>query len=171
MTGRAHEFYGAGDVDALFKGNPTAGPPWAQAPKSRTHRLDDPRLVHEALRNPDQHKTVSLDPRELYASQPHVIRAAAQHYMGGEYRQTGKTFADQGNVGNAQPVVFHNTDNGRLIIRSGHHRALTALLRGEQFEPLLVEGSPITHAEAAAYQHNLNQENRKRNLAAKGLSD
>lgn len=171
MTGRAAEFFGVNDVDAVFKGNPLAGAPWAQAPRSKTHRLDDPRLVQDAVANPDKYKTVSLDPRDLYAGQPQVVRAAAQHYMQNTYHQTGQTYENSRNPGNAQAVVFHDTVNDRKIIRSGHHRALSALLRGEQFEPLLVEGAPATHAEARDHQNATNQASRQRYLSARGLTD
>lgn len=157
MSGRAAEFYGANDVDALFKGSPKTTAPWAMAPKSRTHRMDNPQQVREAVANPDRYQTEALDPRDLYASQSEIIRPAVQHYMNGDHHATGETYADQHQAGNAQPVVFRDLDSGRNIIRSGHHRATTALLRGEQFEALVVPGHRSTHAEAVEYQRSLHQ--------------
>lgn len=168
MTGRAAEFYGSNDVDRLFPGgSPTTSVPWSQVRPTRTHRVSNPEMVHDAIVNPDRYRTMSLDPRELHATQPGLQRAAVAHYMGPDYHRTGQTFADQHQAGNQTPVVFHNLDNDHLSIQSGHHRAASALLRGDQFDALVVAGHPSTHKDAAAFQRRVIDDARARHEAAR----
>jgi hypothetical protein len=101
--------------------------------------------VHQALREPRQ--TSHIDPRELHASQPMVTRPGVSHYMNGEYERSGRTYADQGDPGNARPIVYSRprhpegpeTDREHVLL-SGHHRATAALLKGEQLEHIAVNG-------------------------------
>ena len=168
MSGRAAEFYGSNDVNRLFPGgSPTTSVPWAQVGPTRTHRAANDELIHDAVANPERYHTIGLDPRDLHATQPGLQRAAVQHYMGADYRRTGTTFADQHQAGNQTPVVFHNLDSGKLLIQSGHHRAASALLRGDQFDALVVPGHPATHKDAAAFQRRVMAENRERREAAR----
>lgn len=168
MSGRAAEFYGAHDVNRLFPGGSPATPvPWNQVGPTKTHRVANDEMIHDAVANPERYHTIGLDPRELHATQPGLQRAATQHYMGDEYHRSGTTFADQHHAGNQTPVVFHNLDNGRLLIQSGHHRAAAALLKGQQFDALVVPGHPQTHRDAAAFQQKIHQEGRAKREAAR----
>lgn len=145
---RTAQFWGAGSVEKMFPdGAATASAPWPQASPNKTHRTFDPRKVDEALSNPEAHKR-DVDPRTLHGTQPGLTRAGVAHYM----ENPTTVFADSHQAGNQDPVVFHDEVRDREVLLSGHHRAATALLRGEQFRPVYVSGPPATHAEARAYQ-------------------
>lgn len=126
-------------VDEYFQGNPTRPVPWKQAVVKKTQHLYDKDAVRKCLQNPD-HPLEDVDPRELRASQPSVVRSAAQHYMTGEHEKTGKTFENSGNVGNKHPVVFHDNDTGQRTLLSGHHRAFVALAQGRPLRAKVVRG-------------------------------
>lgn len=128
-----------GHVDEYFQGNSTRPVPWPASPVSKTHHLYDKEGVRKALSDPD-HPLEDVDPRELHASQPSVVRAALSHYLGDEHKKTGKTFEASGNVGNKHPVVFHDTETGRKTILSGHHRAFAALAQGRPLRARVVRG-------------------------------
>lgn len=135
---QVHRLHGAGDTDALFKGAPKTVAPWPSAGRSKSNpRGYDPNLVQAALKAPEQHMT-DLDPRNLHATQGWVTRPGVEYYKTSEYRETGRTFADQNQAGNRYPVVYRDSQ-GRNKLLSGHHRASAALLRGDQFRALLVE--------------------------------
>jgi hypothetical protein len=124
--------FGSGDVDMAAKGL-TGTAPWPGASKSKKNDLYDKDAVRDALTAPRTEKDVRpQDPRQLHATQPGITRGGVEYYMGDEYANTGRTFADQNNVGNTRPVVYHKSD-GRSLLLSGHHRATAALLQGEQF--------------------------------------
>lgn len=169
MTGRAEQFWKAGSVDPLFSHGALKTPvPFGQSYPTKTHRAYDVYAVRDALVSPERYKSQKIDPRELRATQPEIRRDATSYYLNdGTYARTGETFADKDNPGNAQPVVFHNETNGHLAILSGHHRAVAALLRGEQFNPLVVSGKPTTHVEAAAWMHEVEAMKRKARMAAR----
>lgn len=136
---RAEQFWGAASggredeaVDRMFPGAPTTTPPWPQAGRRKDVKDYDEGIVHAMLAKPPELSHV--DPRTLSATQPAITRAGVRYYLGRQFNDTGKTFADQGNVGNIHPVVYHR-EGGTSMLLSGHHRAAAALLRGE---PLVV---------------------------------
>jgi hypothetical protein len=124
---RVHELHGAGDVNAAFGDRLKTSVPWPRASRRKDRMEYDQDVVRRGLSQPAQVEDV--DPRYLHVTQPHIVRAGVAHYMGDEYDRTGRTFADQGNVGNAFPVVYDRDDGYRLLL-SGHHRATAALLKG-----------------------------------------
>lgn len=126
-------------VDEYFQGNSTRPVPWKQASVKKTQHLYDKEGVSKALRDPE-HPLEEVDPRHLLASQPSVVRSAAQHYMDGEHHKTGKTFENSENLGNKHPVIFHDNDHGTMTILSGHHRAFTALAQGRPLMAKVVRG-------------------------------
>lgn len=129
--------YGAGDAAKMFGGAPKTMTPWPSAGRTKTNpRGYDPNLVHKALGNPAPHMA-EMDPRDLHATQPWVTQAGVSHYMGDEYRRTGRTFADQHEEGNRFPVVYTDPQ-GRNKLLSGHHRAAAALLQGKQLRAIHV---------------------------------
>ena len=71
---------------------------------------------------------VDVDPRQLWASQPWVVRHHAAYYRTGEWERTGRTSADHWVELNQFPVVVER--RGRSIIVAGHHRATAALIDG-----------------------------------------
>lgn len=159
---RAEQLYGAG-FKALFPDEaPVTNAPWPTASPSKTHRTYDPRLVDEALKDPEAHKR-PVDPRTLHGSQPSVTRSGVQHYM--EHPDTLLADADQ--AGNKDPVVFHDTVRQREVLLSGHHRATRALLQGQQFNAVVVSGEPATHRDAADYQRAQIQARRNASAATR----
>jgi hypothetical protein len=136
---RVNRVFGSGDIDALTPGV-TGVTPWPSAAKSKKGFPFDKGAVRDALTSPVSEKAIGpQDPRQLHSTQPGLSRQGVEYYMGDEYNQTGRTFADQNNVGNTRPVVYHKGD-GRNLLLSGHHRAGAALLRGEQFNAQHVFG-------------------------------
>lgn len=126
---QAHRAYGANDVDALFRGHVSVPAPWPRAGRTKTEPLYDQSRVNEELQRPPQ--LADVDPRNLHATQGSVLRHHAQFYMDRpDYRATGATSGDAGNVGNQYPMVYHDR-RGRNLLLSGHHRAVTALLKGQ----------------------------------------
>jgi hypothetical protein len=130
-----HKLYGQG-VEAAFHGAPKITTPWPSAGRTKTDPGYDPQRVQAALKDPSAHM-MEMDPRHLHANQPGVTRAGVDYYSGSEYRETGRTFADQQQAGNQYPIVYQR--GGRNRILSGHHRATAALLRGEQFHGLFIQ--------------------------------
>ena len=92
-----------------------------------------------------------IDPRTLMASQQGITKRGLDFYMrpDNEYERTGRPFADEQQAGNRVPVVYENEHLGVRIIRSGHHRATAALLRGQPLRALVVQGGSGPHSDAA----------------------
>lgn len=124
----------------MFNDHPTTTSPFPSAGRLKSHQDYDPNIVREALQHPEKHETVPMDPRTLRSTQPSVTREGVKHYMqGGDYERTKETFGDKGNPGNTRPVVYTRSDGQNLLL-SGHHRAAAALLQGQQFNALHLEG-------------------------------
>jgi hypothetical protein len=135
---QALRLHGAGSSDALFKGATKVIAPWPTAGRTKLNPKGyDQSRVDAALRNPSL-QPKEMDPTALHATQPWVTASGVSYYMGDEYRKTGRTFADQHQIGNRFPVVYTDTQ-GRNKLLSGHHRATAALLRGEQFRAIHIE--------------------------------
>jgi hypothetical protein len=135
--------WGSQNLETLFPEKiPKAGVPFPMARRQKSAMFYDPAVVREELqRKPN---LVDVDPRMLKSTQPNITRAGVQHYMGEEYRRTGQTFADRGNLGNQFPFVYsrkrdHETEH---LILAGHHRAAAALLQGKPLRARRVEGPP-----------------------------
>lgn len=133
---RADDLYGSNDIDKVFPdGAPTGRVPFPQAGRRKDRKDYDAGAVKTALQGRKNAQLKAYDPRELSATQPSVVRGGVQHYLSG---QEG-TFADSGNAGNETPVVYER-EGGTKMLLSGHHRAVKALLRGEQFHAIPVSG-------------------------------
>ena len=131
----AHRLYGQG-VDPAFKGAPKIGTPWPKAGRLKTDPGYDPQLVHNALKDPSAHM-MEMDPRHLHSTQPWVTKPGVDYYSGSEYRETGRTFADQHQAANQYPIVYQRGGQNKLL--TGHHRATAALLHGEQFHGIFIQ--------------------------------
>ena len=131
--------YGSGDLNKIApQGGVGVGTtPWPSAGKTKKGKPFDSAAVEKALSQPRE--LVKTDPRRLHATQPGITRDGVEYYMGDEYKNTGTTYADRGNVGNRNPVVYNKPDGKRLLL-SGHHRAGASLLKGEQFDAIHVFG-------------------------------
>lgn len=128
------QFFGKNDVDAIFKGHPTAPAPFPRSGSRKDRKDYDQSRVVAALRRPNGPELTDIDPRTLHATQPGITRAGVQHYMG-----SSEVYKDAHQAGNANPVVYDREDGRRLLL-SGHHRATAALLKGEQFKGVVVPG-------------------------------
>lgn len=129
------QFHGKNDVDAIFHGNPIAPAPFPMAGGLKHTKPYDNSLVEAALMRPGGPELTSVDPRTVHSTQPSVTRAGVQHYM--DPSATG--YKDAHKAGNRDPVVY-DRDDGRRLLLSGTHRATSALLRGEQFDAVVVRG-------------------------------
>jgi hypothetical protein len=141
------QFWGANDVDALFKGGIKTPVPFDSATRLKKRASYDPSIVQDALireRRVPGTGVEDVDPRILRATQPSVLRPGVMHYMSGDYERTGRTYADQGKLGNDVPVVYRRNDPERntsqAVLLSGHHRATAALLRGQPLRAIVVDG-------------------------------
>lgn len=135
--------YGAGDIHAMFpEGTADKRPsPWPQAGRSKHVKDYDQDLVTNELRG--KPNLVDIDPRMLHSTQPSIHRPGVQHYLGDDYKRTGETYGDKGNLGNQWPLVYSRqnpTGPTQHIILAGHHRAGAALLKGEPLRARHVEG-------------------------------
>lgn len=137
---RVNRMYGSGDLDSVSRTAAVAGvAPWPRAARKRNAPLYDRDLVREALSQPRTEESVyPADPRNLHSTQPGITRDGVEYYMSDEYSNTGRTYADQGNAGNRQPVVYRKASGENLLL-SGHHRAGAALLKGEPFNALHID--------------------------------
>lgn len=129
---RAEELFGVGDPEALFRGHPSALTPWPPAGQRKDRAAYRKDLVEDAVRN--KQKTEPVDPRNLRSMQPNVTHAGVMHY----WIHT-ELYADQNQAGNQVPVVYERDDDTRLLL-SGTHRAVKALLMGQDLEAILVKG-------------------------------
>jgi hypothetical protein len=142
MTENRH--WGAG-LDSLFPHDEdgpksSAMTPWAAAGQSKERKSYDEDLVARSITHPHEFPVEDVDPRDLRATQPKVIRAGVQHYMN---NQSGKTYGEDNGgdrrLGNDMPRIYHRED-GQKIILSGHHRAAAALLKGEPLRAIVIRG-------------------------------
>lgn len=134
---RVHRAHGAKNLEELFGESPVTPTPWPRAGQLKRRASFDQGVVNEALTGPRE--LTRVDPRALHSTQPGITRQGVDYYMGTEYEETGKTFADQGDPGNRYPVVYDRED-GQSLILSGHHRGAAALLRGEEFDAIRTQG-------------------------------
>lgn len=132
--------YGKVSTDQFFSGDLHVAP-FSKAGGLKGRQPYDPEVVSAAI-NQDPPELVDIDPRTLKASQSHVTKGGVSYYDKGHYETTGETYADQDRAGNRFPVVYSRTHNDITsnIILSGHHRATSALLRGEPLRALNPRG-------------------------------
>ncbi len=137
---RAHRAFGKG-LNALFPDDgdgpaPSVTTPWPSASESKDRKTFDEDLVARSITHPHEFPTEELDPRELRARQPKLLRQHVKSYMDGTRDQD----AQDSRLGNDVPRVYHRTDDDQKIILSGHHRAAAALLKGEPFHAKIIRG-------------------------------
>lgn len=145
-------FYGAGEEglhalthtadweggQTVYRPRLTVPVPWEQAhPYAVVSRLD-PTTKGSWPSAPVE----EVDPRGLRASQRALTTSGLEHY----FNHSGSDFADlydkTRGPSNLLPLVYRSTDAGypHDILLSGHHRATTALLRGQQLRARVVRG-------------------------------
>lgn len=103
--------------------------PWPRASRLPDKQLYDQHLLHAEFAEPLPAVDL-VDPRTLWSSQPAILRAGVEYYLGPAWFRTGTTYADRYKPFNHLPVIERRTD-GRDVILGGHHRSCAALLRGE----------------------------------------
>ncbi len=122
-------------VAGIFGEGIVGGTPWPTAPRRKGEKVYNQALVTEALRKPPVLEKV--DPRMLFATQSGLVKSHVSYYMTDEYKRTGRTSADQENVGNAFPVIYVNKREQHIIL-SGHHRAAAAMIQGQDLDAIVV---------------------------------
>jgi hypothetical protein len=136
---RMERLWGAGSLDECFAGHGKVVCPWPRAPRSRG--VPDARgQVTAAMVHGPVHLS-EVDPRRLYASQGWVVRQHVDYYLTGAWERTGVTSADRDNAANRYPIVVVD-HRGRLVIATGHHRSLVALIEGRPLPCRLVPAEP-----------------------------
>lgn len=138
----AVRLFGCGDLGQLFGQHPQVIAPWPRAPRSKATPAFDRDAIGRLLRAPVELEEV--DPRELWASQPWVLRRHAEHYLTQTWERTGRTSADAHVELNRFPVIFVD-HRQRSVIIAGHHRATAALVEGR---PLMIRRAAETSTHA-----------------------
>jgi len=123
---RSGGLWGCGDLEAFFKGAPQVNVPWPSAGR----RKSEPRIPASEVKAlvAGSARLHEVDPRTLFATQPWVLRAHTDCYSTGEWEVSGRTSADMHSFANRYPTFVER--RGQLIIATGHHRSLVALIEG-----------------------------------------
>lgn len=108
---------------------PRVNIPWNQGTRNSAGQLYDASLVGKSIQIASPDDVREFDPRFLHGSQPSVTSPGVLHYM--NQGQNGPLYADQHDVGNQFPFVYVHPPTGELRLLGGHHRATSALLKGE----------------------------------------
>lgn len=129
--------YGKG-YSALFPEGkaPVVSAPWPRAGRSKKLKDYDADIVGRAIRSG---VLSEVDPRDLRSTQPSVTAPGVKHYMDGD----AGLYADADRPTNKHPVVYVRTNpDGSVekLLLSGHHRATSALLKGEKLKAIVAEG-------------------------------
>lgn len=103
--------------------------PWGQASRNKAGFRYDPTLVKDTIYRADMKDIAEFDPRYLHGSQPSVTSSGVLHYL--EQGQSGPLYADEHDVGNQFPFVYIHEGTGEMRLLGGHHRAASALLKGQ----------------------------------------
>jgi len=113
----------------------TTSVPWERADDYSVMRRLDPK-VRGSWPNAD---IQDVDPRTLRASQRALTSAGVEHYFRNGEEQL---FDKSRGPSNVHPIVYRSTDPSypHDILLSGHHRAASALLHGQQLRALVVTG-------------------------------
>ena len=121
-----NDAWGCGDLDACFNGAPKVIVPWPSAGRRKHERRVPEAEVEQLIAGPA--RLHEVDPRTLFATQPWVLRTHAAYYLTGEWEITGRTSADMHSIANRYPTFVER--RGQLVIATGHHRSLAALIEG-----------------------------------------
>lgn len=133
------QLFGKG-FEAMFpEGSaPSRAAPWPSFGRRKDVKDYDQELVTRTLLDPPE--LSFIDPRTLRATQPAITSSGVDFYYNDpSYRETGKTFETGENLGNRYPFIYQREDGQNLIL-SGHHRAATALAKGEALQAIIISG-------------------------------
>ena len=123
-------------LDRLFAGHDKVLVPWPRAGRLKHPDPTEQTRLKSYLARPPQ--LTDVDPRDLRAGQPWILRQHVEFYLSGVWERTGTTSADMGHAANRFPVVVVSAGGERVIV-SGHHRAAAALIGGWPLRCRLVE--------------------------------
>ena len=137
-SGGTNTVWACGEVDVCFKGAPRIIVPWPSAGRRKGEpRVPVAGIEHLLTCPPRLHE---VDPRILFASQPWVLRTHAAYYLTGEWELTGRTSADMHSSANRFPTFAER--RGQLVIVTGHHRSMAALIEGRPVLARVVADEP-----------------------------
>jgi len=131
-------WWACGDLDLCFKGAAKTIVPWPSAGRRKGEPRTPVATVEYLLAVPP--RLHEVDPRTLYATQPWVLRTHTSYYLTGEWELTGRTSADMHSSANRYPTFADR--RGQLMIITGHHRSLAALIRGQPVLARIVAAEP-----------------------------
>jgi len=131
-------FWASGNLDGYFKGAPKVIVPWPSAGRRKNERRIPEPEVHQLIAGPA--RLHEVDPLTLFATQPWVLRTHAAYYLTGEWEITGRTSADMHSIANRYPTFVER--RGQLVIATGHHRSLAALIEGRAVLARIVSADP-----------------------------
>ena len=156
-AGRADRWYGTGEdgFGKLFRvwgqeePKNVAGIPLRRAHGGTSLEFNqDPSMPQRLARNlsgPQRFRR-QIDPRTLAATQHGVTWSGVNYYLTQpQYAWSGRTWADHNDPANREPVIWSSPDQGPVIL-TGHHRTITALLRGVPVEAVWVETAELSLA-------------------------
>lgn len=129
--------WGHGDLAAHFGFLPRASVPWPRAGRLKHPDPAEAEALRHFVDGPVQ--LVDVDPRELFANQPWVLREHAEYYLTGRWERTGRTSADRDQRANLFPVLVRDRLD-RMVIHTGHHRSLVALILGRPVRARVLGG-------------------------------
>jgi hypothetical protein len=137
-TSGASTVWACGELDACFKGAPKIIVPWPSAGRRKSEPRVPVASIEHILTGPP--RLYEVDPRILFASQPWVLRTHAAYYLTREWELTGRTSADMHSAANRFPTFAER--RGQLLIVTGHHRSLAALIEGRPVLARVVADEP-----------------------------
>lgn len=108
---------------------PKASIPWGQGTRNTAGQQYDHSLVGRTVEIASPEDIAEFDPRYLHGTQPSITAPGVLHYLEGG--QNSPLYADQHNIGNQYPFVYIHRPTGEMRLLGGHHRATSALLKGE----------------------------------------
>ena len=144
---QASQFFGKGIESVFHEGSFERQPvPWKAATILKHYGDFDRSVVRDALVSPPQLE--EIDPVDLHATQPGIVKGGVEHYLKDTYEKTGQTYEQSTSVGNRFPIVYRREaatqgydPQPQNLILAGHHRATAALVQGKPLRAIVVGGS------------------------------
>ncbi|MEP7115674.1 MAG: hypothetical protein ABI862_20585 [Ilumatobacteraceae bacterium] len=125
----SNRLWGCGDIDRLFGTADRTVTPWPRGGKLKYGENFDRNAVTALLASPVG--LIDIDPREVWCSQPWLLREHVDYYRTGRWELSGRTSADQFAEHNRFPIIVRDYHD-RLLVVAGHHRTAAALIEGRQ---------------------------------------
>jgi hypothetical protein len=129
IGGLFNRLWGCGDLDRLFGTADRTVTPWPRGGKLKYGENFDRNAVTALLASPVG--LIDIDPREVWCSQPWLLREHVDYYRTGRWELSGRTSADQLAEHNRFPIIVRDYRD-RLLVVAGHHRTAAALIEGRR---------------------------------------